>query len=86
MKEKSNSLSIPLPESYKKEVLVMKFAWVLLTAGSLVTIGALISLGMSFFMYDPSAIFYVLGSIVVALNGLIAIGVALILKHVKKPI
>ena len=61
----------------------MKFAWVLLIVGSLVTIGALISLGMSFFMYDPSAIFYILGSLFVALNGLIAIGLGMVLKHLK---
>ncbi|WP_342526690.1 hypothetical protein MKY84_13440 [Chryseomicrobium sp. FSL W7-1435] len=64
----------------------MKFAWVLLVVGSLVTMGALVMLIMSFMMYDPSAIYYVLASLFVTLNGLIAIGVALILKHVKKPV
>lgn len=62
----------------------MKFAIVLGVFGALVAIGGFVFLIMSSFSYDPTAIFYIVGSIFVTLNGLIAVGVASVLREVKK--
>lgn len=59
----------------------MKLAMVLLVFGSIVTLGAGIFLIMSLFAYDPSAIYFIVGSIIVMLNGLIAVGVGAILRE-----
>lgn len=62
----------------------MKLSMVLLVFGGLITLGATVFLIMSFFMYDPSAIYYIVASIFVMLNGLIAVGVGAILRELSK--
>lgn len=64
----------------------MKFAIVLGVFGALVAITGFVFLIMSFFSYDPTAIYYIVASIFVTLNGLIAVGVASILREVKKKV
>ncbi|OZS78660.1 hypothetical protein CF394_05070 [Tetzosporium hominis] len=62
----------------------MKFSIILEIFGALVAIGSFIFLIMSFVSFDPSAIYYIVASIFGLLNGLMAIGVARVLREVMK--
>lgn len=62
----------------------MKFAIVLGMFGALAAIAGFVFLIMSFFSYDPTAIYYIVASIFVTLNGLTAVGVASVLRELKK--